>query len=184
MTLGERIKQVRTFLGYTQEELANLVGVSRVSIGNYERNSRIPDSNTLKEIAIALETTSDYLLGKLPPSDNPTYADFAAGIIYQNYASIEEDFLLHEYLSSKGYEFSPSIFTYTEEDLGTEKYNQMINCWKKADKQYYILSKGKESFFVPPNAVTEFDTNIFRAIEFEWYKLKEKYANYTPPTTE
>ena len=69
-------------------------------------------------------------------------------------------------------------------NVDIEKYNQMINCWKKADKQYYILSKGKESFFVPPNAVTEFDTNIFRAIEFEWYKLKEKYANYTPPTTE
>ena len=38
MTLGERIKQVRNFLGYTQQDLADLTGISRISISNYERN--------------------------------------------------------------------------------------------------------------------------------------------------
>lgn len=185
MTLGERIKQVRTFLGYTQEELANLVGISRVSIGNYERNTRIPDGNTLKNISIALETTTDYLLGKLPPSNNPTHADFATGAIYHNYSSIEdEDYALQEYLSSKGYKITPSIFSYTEEELSTDKYTYLLNAWKNPSKQYYILSRGKETFFTPPKAISEFESNISKAIEFEWFKLKEKYANYKPPTTE
>lgn len=185
MTIGERIKQVRQFLGYTQNDLAKLTGISRISISNYERNSRIPDSNSLKQIAIALDTTTDYLLSKEAPSNNPTQGDFAAGTIYCNYAKNKnEDFPLHEYLSSRGYNISPSIFNFSSDDIDTPKYTQCLNDWKDVTKQYYILSKNTEEFFVPPEAISELQDNIYRAIEFEWFKLKEKYKNYHPPTTE
>lgn len=185
MTLGERIKQVRNFLGYTQQDLADLTGISRISISNYERNSRVPDSNSLKEIAIALNTTTDYLLGKKAPSENPTHADYAAGTIYFNFAvAKDEDFPLQEYLASKGYEITPSIFTFPSNDIGTPLYTQHLNDWRNPKKQYYILSKGNESFSVPPEAISELQNNIYRAIEFEWYKLKEKYKCFHPPTTE
>ena len=150
MTLGERIKQVRNFLGYTQQDLADLTGISRISISNYERNSRVPDSNSLKEIAVAKD----------------------------------EDFPLQEYLASKGYEITPSIFTFPSNDIGTPLYTQHLNDWRNPKKQYYILSKGNESFSVPPEAISELQNNIYRAIEFEWYKLKEKYKGFHPPTTE
>lgn len=185
MTIGERIKQVRQFLGYTQNDLAKLAGISRVSISNYERNSRIPDSSSLKQIAIALNTTTDYLLSKEAPSDNPTKADYAAGTIYFNYAKNKnEDFPLHEYLSSRGYNICPSIFTFSSDDIDTPKYTQRLNDWKDVTKQYYILSKNNEDFSVPPEAISELQDNIYRAIDFEWFRLKEKYKNYHPPTTE
>lgn len=185
MTLGDRIKKVRKFLGYTQNDLANLTGISRVSIGNYERNTRVPDGNTLKKLAIALETTTDYLLGKEPPTDNPTITDFAAGTIYSNYAkNKDEDIQLQEYLYSKGYSITASIFLFTPDDIGTPRYTRCLTNWKKPDKQYYVLAKGTDSFSVPPEAISELQNNIYRAIEFEWFKLKDKYKNFRPPTTE
>lgn len=185
MALGNRIKQTRKFLGYTQNDLANLTGISRVSIGNYERNTRVPDGNTLKKLAIALETTTDYLLGKEPQAENSTITDFAAGTIYSNYAKNKnEDLQLQEYLYSKGYSITPSIFQFTSDDIGTPKYTRCLTDWKNPDKQYYVLSKGNETFCVPPEAITEFQNNIYRAIEFEWFKLKDKYKDFQPPTTD
>lgn len=185
MTLGDRIKKVRKFLGYTQNDLANLTGISRVSIGNYERNNRVPDGNTLKNLAIALETTTDYLLGKDPLTDNPTITDFAAGTIYSNYAkNKDDDIQLQKYLDSRGYSITPSIFLFTSDDVGTSKYTKRLTDWKNPDKQYYVLSRGNETFSVPPEAISDLQNNIYKAIEFEWFKLKDKYKNFHPPTTE
>lgn len=185
MSLGERIKQARKFLGYTQNDLANLTGMSRISIGNYERDSRVPDGNALKKLAIALNTSTDYLLGKKGTNENPTQSDYAAGTIYLNYAQNKnEDFQLQEYLASKGYDITPSIFLFTEDEIDTPNYTQYLNDWKNPDKQYYALSKENETFFVPPEAIVELQNNIYRAIEFEWFKLKDKYKGFQPPTTE
>ncbi len=185
MSLGERIKQARKFLGYTQNDLANLTGMSRISIGNYERDSRVPDGNALKKIAIALNTSTDYLLGKKETSENPTQLDYAAGTIYFNYTQNKnEDFQLQQYLDSRGYKITPSIFLFTEEEVGTPKYTQYLNDWKNPDKQYYVLSKEKETFSVPPQAISELQDNIYRAIEFEWFRIRDKYKDFQPPATE
>lgn len=42
MTIGEKIKELRINKGLKQSELAEKAGVSRVAIGNYERNARQP----------------------------------------------------------------------------------------------------------------------------------------------
>lgn len=52
--IGNRIKDIRKNLGLTQKELANKTGLTRESIGNYERGDRTPDINSIIKISKAL----------------------------------------------------------------------------------------------------------------------------------
>lgn len=64
MTMGERIREARIKKGYSQTELAQLLGYkSRSSINKMEVNEReIPKSNILK-LAEILDVTPAYLMG-------------------------------------------------------------------------------------------------------------------------
>lgn len=187
MTLGERIRHTRKFLGLTQKQLAEATGISRVSISNYEKGTRTPDSETLKRLSYALNTSTDYLLGqKNLPASNPTTLDFAVYSIYENFSVIKNytDTALELFLEEIGYNISSNIYNFTIDDIGTEKFNNLLSSWKKPENQYYTMTHGKDSFNIPPFALAEFEENIKHAIEFEWYKLRERYKNYQPPTTE
>ena len=54
MTIGEKIKIARTMRGFTQKELAFLVGLADVRIRQYETNIRTPKNSQLELIASAL----------------------------------------------------------------------------------------------------------------------------------
>lgn len=62
MDVGLSIKQLRQKLGMTQEEFSELSGVSRVSIGNYERGDREPTVSIAIAIAESLGVTFDELV--------------------------------------------------------------------------------------------------------------------------
>lgn len=64
MTLGKRITQLRNEKSLTQEELANLIGVSRASLGMYEIDKREPDKTVLNKLADFFEVSVDYLFGR------------------------------------------------------------------------------------------------------------------------
>lgn len=68
MNVGDRIKNVRVQLGYSQEELANRCGMNRNSIYNYETGKRTPKTNDLEKISAALDVTVADLLGLTLPS--------------------------------------------------------------------------------------------------------------------
>ena len=63
MILGSRIKSLRKERGLTQQELADLVNVTKVSICCYEKGNRTPNLETLMDLASVLKTTPNYLLG-------------------------------------------------------------------------------------------------------------------------
>lgn len=60
---GVRLKQLRKEHGYTQKELAKLLGVSASSIGMYEQGRREPENSLLTKLCEVLGTTTDYLIG-------------------------------------------------------------------------------------------------------------------------
>lgn len=66
------IKQLRLKQGWSQDELAERIGMNRVNISNYERDiiKSIP-SATLKRFADIFGVSSDYLLGQSDNSDKP-----------------------------------------------------------------------------------------------------------------
>ncbi len=61
--LGETIKELRIEKGITQPQLAQLVGVSKGMISVWENNVNEPKATYIKRLAVALEVSSDYLLG-------------------------------------------------------------------------------------------------------------------------
>lgn len=74
MEIGKRIKVLREKKDFTQEELAERIQISRSALANYESGLREPKGDILKRFAKALDTTTDYLLGRTddpyPPSQN------------------------------------------------------------------------------------------------------------------
>lgn len=65
---GERIKERKEELKLRDEDIANLVGVSRSSVTGWISGHRIPGNKRLSLLADALNTSTDYLTGK---TDNP-----------------------------------------------------------------------------------------------------------------
>lgn len=63
MTFGEKVKNARTNLGLTQEELAKKIGVTRRIISSYELDKSFPRTReNCKKLAEALEIDVNYLL--------------------------------------------------------------------------------------------------------------------------
>lgn len=63
---GTRLVELRKAAGFTQQDLADTVGVSRRMIAYYEVQSEHPPTTLLPAIAQALEVTTDELLGSTP----------------------------------------------------------------------------------------------------------------------
>ena len=64
MNIGEKMKELMKTQNITQKELANRLNVQEATISRYINNSREPNAENLANIATALYTTVDYLVGK------------------------------------------------------------------------------------------------------------------------
>lgn len=61
---SKRLKELRSACGISQKEIAQKLGITRSTYANYEQGIREPDLETLKNICILFDCTSDYLIGK------------------------------------------------------------------------------------------------------------------------
>lgn len=61
---NERLRLLRQERGFSQQELADRIGLSKSSINMYERGEREPGIDTLKRIAAFFNVDIDFLLGK------------------------------------------------------------------------------------------------------------------------
>lgn len=62
MTLGEKIAKQRKELNYTQEQLAEILGVSRQSISKWESDIAYPETEKLIKMGKLFDCSMDYLL--------------------------------------------------------------------------------------------------------------------------
>lgn len=69
----ERLADCRKKLGLKKYQAATLVGVSQPTYVRYEQGIRQPSMQILREMAVALGTSADYLLGKGRSSKPDTY---------------------------------------------------------------------------------------------------------------
>lgn len=69
--IGQRIADFRRVRGLSQEELAELATLSRISIARYEAGKIEPGAQALGRIADALEVTTDELLGRSEQPEDP-----------------------------------------------------------------------------------------------------------------
>lgn len=62
-TLGQRIKAARIRKGYTQEELAEVMHVTKATLSAYENDKVDIKGSVLIELSVHLDTNPNYLLG-------------------------------------------------------------------------------------------------------------------------
>ena len=60
MFVGQRVKTLRKAKNLTQQNLADMINVTKVSICCYEKGTRTPNLDTFIDLVNVLETTPDY----------------------------------------------------------------------------------------------------------------------------
>lgn len=63
MTLGRRLKFIREEHRFTQNEIANKIGVSQRTVSSWECDRSLPDMDTFKQLSIIYECSIAYLTG-------------------------------------------------------------------------------------------------------------------------
>ncbi|MDO4620522.1 MAG: helix-turn-helix transcriptional regulator [Lachnospiraceae bacterium] len=79
MILGDKITELRKREGWSQEQLAEKLGVSRQSVSKWESAQSVPDMNRVLLLSKLFQVSTDYLLDdqleQLPGSDLPAKED-------------------------------------------------------------------------------------------------------------
>jgi|JI10StandDraft_1071094.scaffolds.fasta_scaffold05035_7 Zn-dependent peptidase ImmA (M78 family)/DNA-binding XRE family transcriptional regulator len=78
MSLASRLKVARHRRAWSIADLARRSGVSERSVGDFERGVRVPEMNTLVDLAHALEFPFDFFRGDDLPDPRPASASFRA----------------------------------------------------------------------------------------------------------
>ena len=69
MNVTEKLIQLRKLKGMSQEELAEIIGVSRQAISRWENGTALPDANNILALSKLYNVTTDYILNDDYESD-------------------------------------------------------------------------------------------------------------------
>lgn len=75
MSIGQMIRLCRKNKGFTQNELAELIGVSMQAVSKWETDAGMPDISQIVPLAKVLEVSSDKLLGLCEDESNEELTD-------------------------------------------------------------------------------------------------------------
>jgi transcriptional regulator with XRE-family HTH domain len=85
---GQKILEIRRQRNITQQELGKIIGVDKRVISKYEKGSTVPSVKVALQIATALDTSLDYLMG----SDKALFIDDNEVIqLLKNYNGLTDD---------------------------------------------------------------------------------------------
>ncbi|MBO7451300.1 MAG: helix-turn-helix domain-containing protein [Clostridia bacterium] len=70
MTIYEKLVQLRKSKGWSQEDLAEKLNVSRQAISRWENGTALPDAVNLRQLSHLYDVSSDYLLNDDYESDD------------------------------------------------------------------------------------------------------------------
>ncbi len=70
---NEMLKYLRQRAGYSQQDLADLLKISKSTIGMYEQGRRSPDYETLEKIADIFNVDMNFLMGGKTKESTPEY---------------------------------------------------------------------------------------------------------------
>jgi transcriptional regulator with XRE-family HTH domain len=165
MTFGEKIKQARNEMGYSQEQLAETLAVSRSAIAKWETDKGMPDINNLKAISQILNVSIEYLLDDEATLDLSVvrktihladYTDKKVTILNKKrikdkvvrslYPEAEIYTLLAKELLTKGEKaVDTAVWLLTSLPPGTI---DLANSFKNADKEYYLVNDDNRQYLV------------------------------------
>lgn len=161
MNIGERIRRLRLEKNLKQSDLAKKANISRVTLGNYERGDRTPNTDSAKQIAEALEVPLSELL-----DDKPVTLFSGFGGAYHLFKEISKLPLIgEEYLKS----FDEKTLNYFEKEFEEKKfYYNLKSILNELEFDIDSLSEKEQK---------EIYKKILEYVQFEIFKLtnsKEK----------
>ena len=74
MTFGEKLQKLRKERGWTQEQLATQISISRQALSKWELGTAVPDTENVVQISKLLQVSTDYLLYDEYESDDDLLA--------------------------------------------------------------------------------------------------------------
>ena len=178
---GKRLKELRKANGYTIEQFADIVGISKSTLGYYENDKRMPDIEILARIADTLNVNADYLIGRTNTTalkgKMKTVCEFTGlsdcaveylselvqnkdyeklSVINHLFDELNEDYDFYSYETQNGEEAANSIlgalFLYFERCSGTESVWDEFNDLGN-DRRKEILAAAYKQLLL--NQVTE-----------------------------
>ena len=123
---GQRLKFKRRELGYTQEELGKMAGVTARALQSYEQGHRLPPVDIAYRIAVAIEMSLDELMK--PDEPQPAVRVEDGKIKAKTYATLLDDTLFDDMLGrnqKRSDRLSIVVQHYWElDDTGQEKIKE------------------------------------------------------------
>ncbi len=91
--VGARIRERRILMGYTQQQMANLIGVTYQQAHKYEKGINRISAGRLYSIAVALNVPISYFFEGLSPTDSPVTSNRQRMCLEmaRNFSSIENE---------------------------------------------------------------------------------------------
>lgn len=90
MGIGKRIKEARENLGLTQNELAELVGVTGSAITNYEKETSHPKESIMYKLLDSLNVDANYLFQDVVSVKYEFQADYKEQELIKKYRDLDD----------------------------------------------------------------------------------------------
>lgn len=117
---GERIRQLRKEKNMTLRDLSDELAIPFTTLGNYEREDREPNIETLDAIANYFDVSFDYLMGR---RDQKTFDEY---VVYEDFK------YLHEIISKANPEVRSTasaifdrVYLLTREELVAQRFEEL-----------------------------------------------------------
>lgn len=88
---ADRLIDLRKEHGYSQEDLASYLGISRQSVSKWERAEASPDTDNLISLAKLYKISLDNLLGNTPEANTKNPADVSPSVTQASVSSTENE---------------------------------------------------------------------------------------------
>jgi transcriptional regulator with XRE-family HTH domain len=153
MTLGEKMREARRKCGFSQEQLADKMAVSRSAIAKWETDKGLPDVGNLKMLARILNVSVDYLLDEgQSGNDSAIREDYNLAAYGYGCSKVKKDRVVQEkYPYATIY---PLLGRRELENLDLSAVNtpdcrtSPMDRLKQTDKAFYLVEKENRQFLV------------------------------------
>ncbi len=179
MTIGDKIRYLRTRMGITQGELADLSGIHPVSIRKYETNKMTPQAQQIEKIAEALGVSSFAISGIENKIRLETKGDFMGlllMLIKTNLLVIkgergEDDGLIPETVS---FEINPFVSQFFSSNAnGTDLNAESITFKLKSDAIFQDILKWEKITYGYEKSATKYGDTDEQAILDAMNEMKD-----------
>ena len=162
--IGDRIKQLRFQKQLTQQDLADVTGVSRMTIGAYERGTASPSLDFLSKVSERYNVTLDWLCGYSEYRESKGVNNFADAMQYL--FEIDEKYHINIDIESRPYDSTHIFMEFTPMSFSNENTRRYYP--EMSIDNYEVTDDSKEYEDAMRNE------KIKTVIE-DWKKMKELY---------